>query len=340
MTPGVEGRAPIMKTEFDVIAGLKKIPEEYESAVKQLRKKIKSYEMRQALKNPIKPIREDPLKVFFISVPAGLVFLFFGLRLHPFTGDLNMWVTQVDDYFFMTLVVIFLPFAIFHELKQRQEKKVMKLIPDFLNKLASTNETGMTLYQSIGLLAKTDTSPLRPHVEKIWKDIDWGQTLTDAFIRFANRLKVYALSRTVTLIIEAMKSSGNVTEVLMISAKDATNAEIMRKERSTNMLIYVMIIYISFFVFIGIVYILSSSFLSVIAESSKSFSTMGNVGGLSGLATFDYEYYKRIFMHAAVLQGFSSGLVAGVMGEGSVPAGFKHSVIMLTIGYLLFTLFI
>jgi flagellar protein FlaJ len=36
----------------------------------------------------------------------------------------------------------------------------------------------------------------------------------------------------------------------------------------------------------------------------------------------------------------SSGLMAGAMGEGNVMSGLKHSVIMVAIGYAIFTLFV
>jgi flagellar protein FlaJ len=50
--------------------------------------------------------------------------------------------------------------------------------------------------------------------------------------------------------------------------------------------------------------------------------------------------YNRLFFHGALIQGFSSGMIAGVMGEGSVLSGLKHSLIMVTIAYLLFNLFV
>ena len=50
--------------------------------------------------------------------------------------------------------------------------------------------------------------------------------------------------------------------------------------------------------------------------------------------------YNRLFFHGALIQGFTSGLIAGVMGEESVLSGLKHSVIMMTIGYILFTMFV
>lgn len=45
-------------------------------------------------------------------------------------------------------------------------------------------------------------------------------------------------------------------------------------------------------------------------------------------------------MHASLIQGLSSGLMAGTMGEGSVMSGLKHSIIMMGIGYLIFTVFV
>jgi len=38
----------------------------------------------------------------------------------------------------------------------------------------------------------------------------------------------------------------------------------------------------------------------------------------------------------STIQAFFGGLVAGKMGEGTVSAGLKHSVILLTSGYLAF----
>lgn len=55
---------------------------------------------------------------------------------------------------------------------------------------------------------------------------------------------------------------------------------------------------------------------------------------------FDLNLFNRLFFHAAVIQGVCvcSGLIAGVMGKGSLLSGLKHSTIMLTVVYMLFTL--
>jgi flagellar protein FlaJ len=45
---------------------------------------------------------------------------------------------------------------------------------------------------------------------------------------------------------------------------------------------------------------------------------------------------RSIFFHMSSIQAFFGGLVAGKMGEGTVGGGLKHSVILLTCGYLAF----
>ena len=93
-------------------------------------------------------------------------------------------------------------------------------------------------------------------------------------------------------------------------------------------------------VFIGIIYIISSTFLLEMVKASEKVSSSGGHAVPLSLDRAKMAMYNRLFFHGALIQGFTSGLIAGVMGEGSVLSGLKHSVIMMTIGYLLFTMFV
>ncbi|MEM3796615.1 MAG: hypothetical protein QXJ98_05005 [Archaeoglobaceae archaeon] len=98
---------------------------------------------------------------------------------------------------------------------------------------------------------------------------------------------------------------------------------------------YVIIIYIAFFVFIGIVYVIASTFLSTLAEAAMRVQSTG--GSLAILKSVDVITYRNAFMHAAIFQGLFGGILAGVMGEGSVSAGVKHALIMVLIAYVGFS---
>ncbi|MCK5660154.1 MAG: secretion system protein, partial [Methanosarcinales archaeon] len=117
------------------------------------------------------------------------------------------------------------------------------------------------------------------------------------------------------------------------AAMDAELAVRIKKERLNNILMYVIVVYISFFVFLLIAYVLSTVFLDTMPAP---IDTSDISGATTGFASFDKDQYTQLLYHATLIQGFFSGLVSGQLGEGNVYSGLKHSLIMVFIGYLAF----
>ncbi len=128
--------------------------------------------------------------------------------------------------------------------------------------------------------------------------------------------------------------------MLTVAGRDASAEQELNNERKMSMFIYIIIIYISFLVFIGIIYIISTTFLEQMVKAGEKSVTSGSSGVPLSINRQTLNVYNRTFFHGALIQGFASGLIAGVMGEGSVLSGLKHSIIMLTIAYLLFNLLV
>ena len=103
------------------------------------------------------------------------------------------------------------------------------------------------------------------------------------------------------------------------------------------MIVYVVIVLVAFAVFLFVIAILVSSFLTTMATTGTKAVAAGATG-FGGI--IDLFLYKRLFAHAAILEGFFSGLVAGQMGEGRFVAGFKYSAIMVIIAWITFRFFI
>jgi len=335
ITPGATGEAPLLPTQSFV--GEIVVPETDEKMVfSKFVKSRNSLRIRKMLQDPLKPLKEMPLYSLIITGPIALIFMLISVLNAMKAPD---FVDYIDDKIVFTVYILVIPLMIFHEYKKRREDRIQSLIPDFLKKLASTNETGMTLRDSIKLMTRSDIG-LSKEIKKIWNDIEWGLSINEALIRFANRVRTHLVSRSVTLLTKANESSGDIGEVLNVAARDVAAEQELRNERRTNMFIYVVIIYISFLVFIGIIYIISTTFLSEMVKAGEKMSTSGSGAVPLSLSREKLNVYNRMFFHGALIQGFCSGLIAGVMGEGNALSGLKHSVIMITIGYLLFTLFV
>ncbi|MCZ7399258.1 MAG: type II secretion system F family protein, partial [Candidatus Methanoperedens sp.] len=335
ITPGATGEAPLLPTQSFV--GEIVVPETDEKTVfSKFVKSRNSLRIREMLHDPLKPLKEKPMYSLIITGPVALIFLLISVFNAMKAPD---FVDYIDDRIVFMIYILVIPLMIFHEYKKRREDRIQSLIPDFLKKLASTNETGMTLRDSIKLMTRSDIG-LSKEIKKIWNDIEWGLAINEALVRFANRVRTHLVSRSVTLLTKANESSGDIGEVLNVAARDVAAEQELRNERRTNMFIYVVIIYISFLVFIGIIYIISTTFLAEMVKAGEKMSTSGGGAVPLSLSREKLNVYNRMFFHGALIQGFCSGLIAGVMGEGNALSGLKHSVIMITIGYLLFTMFV
>jgi len=335
ITPGSTGEAPLLPVEQNV--GEITVPETEEKPVfLKFIKSRDSINLRKMLLSPLKPLKEKPEYTLAITVPIVLIYLTYSTFQGMKTKD---FIDFIDNKVVFAIYIIVIPLMLFHEYKKGREERIQAQIPDFLKKLASTNETGMTLRDSIKLMTRSDVG-LGKEIKKIWNDMEWGLSINESLRRFANRVRTHIVARSVTLITKANESSGDIGEVLTVAARDAAAEQELKTDRKVSMLIYIIIIYISFMVFIGIIYIISSTFLLEMVKASEKVSSSGGHAVPLSLDRAKMAMYNRLFFHGALIQGFTSGLIAGVMGEGSVLSGLKHSVIMMTIGYLLFTMFV
>ena len=302
-------------------------------------KSRKSLALRHVIRDPLKSVKMQPTNILLVSIPLALLFFVIAFLIHQNELlDLDLIINFLDDHLVYSFYIAIIPLAIFHEAKSMRESRLQKQIPSFLSKLASTNETGMTIRDSIKLMSKSNIGTLSKQIKLIWNDIDWGMDVNDSLVRFANRIRTHVVSRSITLITRANESSGDLGEVLEVAARDAETEQALKRERVMNMMIYIIIIYISFLVFVGVIYVIAATFLTQMAEAGEQMAESGGDAGFLG--AFDLNAYKRMFFHASLIQGLCSGLIAGVMGEGSVLSGLKHSIIMVTVSLLVFKLMV
>jgi flagellar protein FlaJ len=187
----------------------------------------------------------------------------------------------------------------------------------------------MTLPQALEETAKRDYGPLTAELRKMTAQISWGMSFEDALLALGNRVNTVLVQRTVPMIIEASHSGGRVEKVFDPMGKFIQTTLLLEKERRTQTRPYIAIIYVSFFVFLFTIILLFRSFF-VSLEGSP----------ILGATTMSPSEMERIFFHMTSIQGFFGGLVAGKMGEGTINAGLKHSLVMMLCGFIAIKLFL
>jgi flagellar protein FlaJ len=321
-------------------AELSSIEPEIDEITKNLERDRQTREgLGKFLKHPFKVLTENPVNIFIVTIPLALIIFIGGFVSMVMSYGIQVLFTStiIDDFMVLAVLVAIVPVAILDFREQRRVKNLENALPNFFRDLAGMNDSGMTLPNAVHIVAGAEYSTLTPHIRKLDQDMSWGAGFVEAMYRFGKDLGTPLADRSVDLIAKASKAGGDISEVLRAAAKDTFEVVNLAQERSNNMLIYVIIVLVSFAVFLFVIAILVSTFLTTMATAGASASAAG-ARGFMGMV--DLFLYKRLFTHAALLQGFFSGLVAGQMGEGRLIAGLKYSAIMVIIAWVTFRFFI
>jgi flagellar protein FlaJ len=283
-------------------------------------------------KKRLTPDQVRRLVIFSFSGLFGTTFLLLGLL--TLMGRTPIEETYGTDFLIMAFLTGVGPFGFYHAYRLRRQRAMDEKFPDFLRDLAESERSGMTLPKALLTAARGTYGALTPEIRVMSAQVEWGVSFTEALMRFSRRVGTPLVERAAVLIVEAASAGGNVVDVLTAAADDAREIKQILEDRTRQMAIYSMIIYIAFFVFLVVIFVLAAQFLPAFEEALGGASGE-QVGGLS-LAAFDKEDFITIFFHGSLIQAVGGGLIAGVMTGGSPIDGLKHSFIMTIIAWIFF----
>jgi flagellar protein FlaJ len=293
--------------------------------------------LRDWVTDPLGTLIQRPAGSFAATVPLGIAWVLG--RVDPASSTPGELLVAADGPVVEASIVALGLYAAVYEVKKRRIRRVEQAVPDFLDRLASVNEAGLTVVESLHRVGQTDLGALSPDLRRLRRDIEWGANAETALARFERRVESPMVTRSVTLISNAMRASGDISPVLRIAADEAQGTRRLQQERRQEMVTYLLVIYISFFVFLGIIAALTVSFIPAVEQANVGMGQTNEqlaTGFLGTLQSVDTAAYTLVFFHTAVLQGVCSGLVAGQLGEGSVKDGVKHATILLLFTYVAF----
>jgi flagellar protein FlaJ len=236
--------------------------------------------------------------------------------------------TTFDEFVFFAVIALVFPPAILNYVDYKWRRAIDEHLPDLFRSIVQAQETGMTLPKALEEATKRDYGPLTSELKKMSAQISWGMNFEDGLLALGRRVNTLLVQRTVPMIIEASRSGGQVEKVFDPMGKFIQTTLLLDKERRTQTRPYIAIIYVAFFVFLFTIILLFRSFFS-------------SVEGLSLLTTAAMQpsQVQRLFFHMTSIQAFFGGLVAGKMGDGTVSAGLKHSLVLMLCGYMALKLF-
>ena len=232
------------------------------------------------------------------------------------------------------LIILFdylFPIALIRYYEIWRIKSIEDFFPQFMRDLAESIRSGMTLPQAVESISTNDYGKLSPYVRKLNAQLDWGIPFDEAFLKFARSTKSKLIARISSTIIESHRYGGNLTDIFEAISKTSVEIERLREERKLYMHSQMITGYIIFFVFLVVIIGLEKYLVPSLTQAS--------VKQLTQSTTLEIEEeYKVLFRNLTIIQGLFAGLVIGKLSEGAIAGGIKHSLFLIIIGVLVYSI--
>jgi flagellar protein FlaJ len=251
-------------------------------------------------------------------------------------GPFEVRPTHSVDLFVLAFLVAAGAPSIHWHLARKRRLDMENRLPDFLNDLAALHKAGLTLPESLKNAATGNYGPLTKHVRWAADQIRWNLPILTVMENLRDRIGTPIAQRSLTVVIEAGRSGGNVPEVLEATALNTRSFVNMRETRRRAMSMYTIIVYVASFVFIGVALALQAIFVPRLIEAFANTGAGGSSLGFQALPPADS--FRSLFYVGAVVQSIGNGLVAGVMSDGRLVGGLRHACTMTALVFLGFAL--
>lgn len=229
----------------------------------------------------------------------------------------------------------------FSEIKRQKEMEEKFL--EFARSLVSSVHSGIPIPQAIIQVSDDDFGALTPYIKKLANQIRMGIPLNTALTTFSGDTKNKVIKRAISIIIKAGESGGYIEDVLQSVSDSVVTVKKMKEERKSTTYSQIIQGYIIFFVFIGIILILQLQLFPQLTSLSGEEADLGSMSGILELGgestTGGYLNLNNIFFALVMIQGFFSGLVIGKFSEGNWKKGLIHSLVLMSVGAFVITLF-
>ncbi|HET6399720.1 MAG TPA: type II secretion system F family protein [Candidatus Thermoplasmatota archaeon] len=288
--------------------------------------------------------RVDPRKRFeqvLLASSLGLSLFFLVPGVLLVTGSTDALPQQSWPHLLCVGLLIALgPYGFYAAREQKRIRRLEERFPDFLRDVASSHKGGLTLPAALLVASRGEYGPLTPEIQKMADQLRWNVAFTEALQLFSDRVRTPLVQRAVNLILEANRTGGSTTGLLLAAARDAREIKSLETDRRLSMSLYTVVIYVTFFVFLGVAAILYAQFLPQLVASGEAAADAQAAGtqvqGLGG-GGISLVAFQKFYFLAAIMQGLGDGLVAGMMGTGRAVLGLQHAFWMVLFAYVTFS---
>ncbi len=272
-----------------------------------------------------------------ISIVCSMILFFIGILLWFDMAVIKGDILTGADFIVFGLLTAIGPIGFYNHIKAQRKREIEEHLPDLLREISSSTSSGMTVFDAIISSAQGDHGKLTPELKMMASQLTWGISVDEALENFANRINTPAVRRIVITINKALMIGGNTAAVFEAAAKEIDQSKLIEEQRKTEMSMYSIVIFISFFVFLAVILIIDKTIFSAIFDLQDKIPAGSSVGD-SGLtiAQVNPLDLKNMFLIFVLVQSVGGGLLGGFMMDGKLSSGVRYGFVLVLVSFFVF----
>ncbi len=281
---------------------------------------------------------KDQKLLIIMGLSAGIASILFVFAFLAFIGISIIpgnFLTGMDFVVFGVLGCIG-PIGFYNHIKDKRKREVGEKLPDFLQDIAGSTASGMTIYDAIKSASEGDYGALTPELKMMASQLSWGISIDEALNNFAKRINTKEVKRLAITINKALEIGGNTPSVFKAAAKEIEQIKRVDLQRKTEMSLYSIVIFLSFFVFLAVVLIINSTIFAALYDLQSEMAGQA-IGGIR-ITEINPNEVKNMFFVFVFIQSLGGGLLGGFMMEGRLSSGVKQAFLLVLVSFIIFKL--
>lgn len=221
-------------------------------------------------------------------------------------------------------------------------KEVEEVLPDALQLMSSNVRAGLTTDKALLMAARPEFGAFGEEIRRVGRETMTGRDLASALLDTTTRIKSDHLSRTMDLIVNSIRSGGELADLLDQTSMDLRDQQMMQKEISAGVLMYVIFIFIAIGLGAPGLFAMSSFLVKILSANIKMISsqmpqetTSSSMISLTGVSV-EPEFVDLFSTIAITVSCIFGSLIMGLIRTGREKDGVKYLPILLIISLVLF----
>ena len=207
---------------------------------------------------------------------------------------------------------------------ERRASEIENSIPDFLRQLSSMLKVGLSLENALIDMSNHGKGPLYDELRRVVVEIRMGKSLDESFNGLAMRLDSKDLERSFKIILNAHKSGGSLSDIILDVSDDLRAILVLKRERKASVMMSIM--------FLVIASTIAAPFaLGMVGVYSSFMMELGKGGSICEVAPLAAEIYL-------IIQSICAGFLIALIMYGDLRKGLRYSIPITSSAFLVFYL--